>query len=143
MMKREHKTIIFLASFVVLLSLNLYLNTVFARDEIISGFSTSDSINADETVNYYFSNSILLSISSNISIDLDVDYDNHIHNKQIHFFINNSNPLHLNITSKESLGNFGEVKAPQDPNRGGVQYQNMYECIMMVKTNVTIENDYT
>ena len=78
MVKRENKTIIFLASFIVLLSLNLYLNTVLARDEDISGFSTSDSINADETVNYHFDNNILLSISSNIFMDVDINYENRI-----------------------------------------------------------------
>lgn len=138
-MKKENKTIIFLASFVVLLSLNLYINTVLARDEFIPGFSTSDSINADETVNYYFSNNILLSISSDIYIDLDIDYENRIENKQIHIFINNSNPISLNITSKENLGNFGVLKAPQDPKKGNIQYQNKYNCIMMVKANVSIE----
>lgn len=140
MVKRENKTIIFLASFIVLLSLNLYLNTVFARDEYIPGFSTSDSINADETVNYHFSNNILLSISSNVSIELSANYENRIQNKQIHFFINNSNPLSLNITSKEIFGNFGVSKTPQDPNKGGVQYQNKYNCIMLIIANATIEN---
>jgi len=140
MVKRENKTIIFLASFIVILSLNLYLNMVFARDEYISGISTSDSINADETVNYHFSNNIILSISSNVSIELSASYENPILNKQIHFFINNSNPLSLNITSKENLGNFGVSKAPQDPNKGGLQYQNKYNCIMLIIANVTIEH---
>jgi len=140
MVKRENKTIIFLASFVVLLSLNLYINTVTARDEDISGFSTSDSINADETVNYHFSSNILLSISSNIFMDVDINYDSHIENKQIHFFIKNSNPIYLNITSKEKIGNFGVTKALQDPNKGGIQYQYKYNCIMLMKTNVTIED---
>jgi predicted transcriptional regulator len=139
-MKRENKTVIFLISFVVILSLNLYLNTVTARDVDVPGFSTSDSINAGETVNYHFSNNILLSISTNVSMDLDVDYENRIQNKQIHFFINNSNPTYLNITSKENIGNFGVSKAPQDPNKGGIQYQNKYNCIVMITTNVTIEN---
>ncbi len=140
MMKRENKTAIFLISFVVILSLNLYLNTVTARDVDVPGFSTNDSINAGETVNYHFSNNILLSISTNVSMDLDVDYENRIQNKQIHFFINNSNPIYLNITSKENIGNFGVSKAPQDPNKGGIQYQNKYNCIVMITTNVTIEN---
>ncbi|MHA1190812.1 MAG: hypothetical protein ACTSP9_00780, partial [Promethearchaeota archaeon] len=139
-MKKENKTIIFLASFVVLLSLNLYLNTVFARDEFVPGFSTSDSINADETVNYHFSNNIHLSISSNIFINLDIDYESRIENKQIHIFINNSNHISLNITSKENLGNFGVLKAPQDPNKGNIQYQNRYNCVMLVMANVSIEN---
>jgi len=139
-MKRENKTAIFLISFVVILSLNLYLNTVTARDVDVPGFSTNDSINAGETVNYHFSNNILLSISTNVSMDLDVDYENRIQNKQIHFFINNSNPIYLNITSKENIGNFGVSKAPQDPNKGGIQYQNKYNCIVMITTNVTIEN---
>ena len=139
-MKKENKTMIFLASFVVVLSLNLYINTVLARDEFISGFSTSDSINSDETVNYHFSNNILLSISSNISMDVDINYENPIQNKQIHFIINNSHPISLNITSKENIGNFGVAKTPQDPNKGGVSYQNKYYCIMLVVSNVTIEN---
>ncbi len=139
-MKKENKTIIFLASFVLLLSLNLYLNAVLARDEIIPGFSKSDSIYADETVNYHFSNNIHLSISSNIFINLDIDYESRIENKQIHIFINNSNHIYLNITSKENLGNFGVLKALQDPNKGNIQYQNRYNCIMLVMANVSIEN---
>ena len=140
MVKRENKTIIFLASFIVLLSLNLYLNTVTARDVDVLGFSTSDSINPDETVNYHFYNNIHLSITSNVSIELSASYENPIQNKQIHFFINNSNPLSLNITLKETLGNFGISKTPQDPNKGGFQYQNKYNCIMLMMANVTIEN---
>ena len=139
-MKRENKTIIFLASFIVLLSLNLYLNTVTARDVDVLGFSTSDSINPDETVNYHFSNNILLSITTNIFMDVDIDYENQIKNKQIHIFINNSNPIQLNITSKENLGNFGVTRALQNPNKGGIQYQYKYNCIMLMKTNVTIED---
>ena len=140
MVKRENKTIIFLASFIVLLSLNLYLNTVTARDVDVLGFSTSDSINPDETVNYHFSNNILLSITTNIFMDVDIDYENQIKNKQIHIFINNSNPIQLNITSKENLGNFGVTRALQNPNKGGIQYQYKYNCIMLMKTNVTIED---
>ncbi|MHA1670767.1 MAG: winged helix-turn-helix transcriptional regulator [Promethearchaeota archaeon] len=139
MIRRESKTVFFLISFIILLSLNFYLNTVNARDVDIFGFSTNDSINSGETVNYHFSNNILLTISSNVSLDLDVNYDNHIQNKQIHFIINNSETLRLNITFEENFGNFGVSQPPQNPNRGSDQFQNKYNCIMLMISNVSIE----
>ena len=125
---------------VVFFEFNLLLTQILAiRTVNVGGLSTDDHINPNETVKYIFSNQIIFDITTNTSIDLHIEYDNGIRDRQTYFQINNSNPIFLNITSKPYIQNFGMTKTPQGPMKEGTQYQYRYNCIFRVKTNTTVE----
>ena len=124
-----------LSSLILIISLNLIISIAFSRDEYPSGFNYSDKVNPDEKVNYHFSNNILLSFETNVLVDINVEYENRIENRQIEFIINNTQSISLNVSSKTNMGNFGMSNAPQEP-KG--QYQNRYQCFIMIESNVSI-----
>jgi len=133
--------------FSVLILLLIFINSSFLisnvlshRTENISGFSTQDQIYPNESVKYIFSKNIIFEISTDSFIDLEIQYENKIENRQIFFLINNSNPISLNITSKVTMQSFGMAKQPQGPKKGEAQFQYMYDCIFQIYTNTTIEN---
>ena len=133
--------------FSVLILLLIFINFSFLisnilshRSKNISGFSTQDQIYPNESVKYIFSKNIIFEISTDSFIDLEIQYENKIENRQIFFLINNSNPISLNITSKVTLQSFGVSKQPQGPKKGDLQFQYRYDCIFQINTNTTIEN---
>ncbi len=135
------------SNFSVLILLLIFINFSFLisnvlshRTEDIPSFSTQDQIYPNESVKYIFSKNLIFEISTDSFIDLEIQYDNKIENRQIFFLINNSNPISLNITSKESMQGFGMVEPPQGPQKGETQFQNKYDCIFQINTNTTIEN---
>ncbi|MHA1460121.1 MAG: hypothetical protein ACTSO8_01465 [Promethearchaeota archaeon] len=104
------------------------------------GFSTQDRVHPNESVKYNFYNNIVFDISTDTFIDLNIQYENNIENRQIYFLINNSNPISLNISSKVSMQNFGMSRLPQGPKQGDTQFQYRYNCIIQIQTNTTIEH---
>jgi len=104
------------------------------------GFSTQDRVHPNESVKYNFYNNIVFDISTDTFIDLNIQYENNIENRQIYFLINNSNPISLNISSKVSMQNFGMSGLPQEPKQGDTQFQYRYNCIIQIQTNTTIEH---
>jgi len=125
---------------IVVLELTLFISYGLSRTENVSGFYIKDQIYPNETVNYNFYNNITLGISSDTFIDIEIDYENRIENRQIFFIINNSVPINLNIASKIAMNNFGFSKAPRNPRSGNSKYQYRYNCIFQIRTNTTIEN---
>lgn len=124
----------------VFFEFNLLLTQILASRIVnVGGLSTDDHINPNETVKYIFSNQIIFDITTNTSIDLHIEYDNGIRDRQTYFQINNSNPIFLNITSKPNIQNFGMTKTPQGPVKEGTPFQYRYNCIFRVKTNTTVE----
>lgn len=117
----------------------LISHTLAIRTVDVNGFSTDDRVNSNETVRYMFFNQIIFDITTNVSLDLRLEYDNRIRDRQTFFHINNSKSILLNITSKPSIQNFGLSKAPQGPEQGESQYQYRYNCIFRVRTNETLE----
>jgi predicted transcriptional regulator len=124
----------------VFINFNIIFSQVLAfRTEHISGFSTQDRVYRHESVKYIFDNNIIFDISTDSFIDLNIEYENNIENRQIFFQINNSNSISLNISSKVSMQNFGMSQPPQGPRRGDSQFRYGYNCILQVRTNTTIE----
>ncbi|MHA1197546.1 MAG: hypothetical protein ACTSPH_14310, partial [Promethearchaeota archaeon] len=116
------------------------LEPVNARQENIPGFSITDTVNPNETVVYRFSNNIILKISTNVKIELKVKYDKSISSREISLIINNDNPISLNLTSKPNMESFGHANPPKLPKQQNFQYQNKYNCIFQLISNVTIKN---
>ncbi|MFW9879744.1 MAG: winged helix-turn-helix transcriptional regulator [Candidatus Thorarchaeota archaeon] len=125
---------------IIFLGFNFFLMMGNARTKTIQGFSTKDTVHPNEKVSYYFNNSLTFEISSNALIELSIEYESNIENRQTFFIINNSNPISLNISTKSNLQNFGVSQSPQEPRRGDFRYQYRYNCIFQIISNVSIEN---
>ena len=122
------------------LEFNLLVTQIFAiRTVDVGGLSTDDNVNPNETVRYLFSNEIIFDITTNVSLDLHIEYDNGVRDRQAFFHINNTDPIFINITSKPTIQNFGLSKNPQKPGEGGNQYQYRYNCIFQVRTNTSVD----
>jgi len=135
--KRSKMCILFL--FIILLYSNLFIYKSFAGKKNISGFRTEDTIQPNEQVSYHFYNNITFEISTDILIDLDIEYDNNIGNRQTSFFINNSNPIKLYVEVKSSVQNFGLTQSPQQPKKGGFKFQSHFNCIYRIQANTSID----
>ncbi|MBY8988547.1 MAG: hypothetical protein KGD61_08830, partial [Candidatus Lokiarchaeota archaeon] len=124
----------------VFINFNILISQVLSyRTENIPGFSTQDEVYPNESVKYIFFNNIIFDISTDSFIDLNIQYESNIENRQIFFQINNSMPISLNISSKVSMQNFGMPQTPQGPRRGDNQFRYMYNCILRFKTNASVE----
>ncbi|MFX1406477.1 MAG: winged helix-turn-helix transcriptional regulator [Promethearchaeota archaeon] len=106
----------------------------------VGDYSVSDLVYPNETVQYNFLNNITFEISTDSLIDLEIEYENRIENRQIYFIINNTQSIYLNISSKISMGNFGIMKPPQNPKKRDFQYQYRYSCIFKIRTNISIDH---
>jgi len=130
----------FIFLLLVFFEFNILVTQILAiRTVNVGGLSTDDHVSPNETVRYFFSNQIIFDITTNVSLDLHIEYDSGIRDRQSFFHVNNSNPILINITSKPNIQNFGLPKTPQRPGEGINQYQYRYNCIFRVKTNVTVE----
>jgi len=139
-LKTRSKLFSILILLLVIINFNILISQVFSyRTENISGFSTQDKVYPNESVKYVFNNNIVFDISTDSFVDLNIQYENNIENRQIYFVINNSKPIELNISSKASMPNFGLSRTPQGPKKGETQFQYRYNCILQIKTNTTVD----
>ena len=139
-LKRKNYKYSVLVILIIFLGFNFFLVNINARKETIVGFSTQDMVQPNEKVSYRFLNNITFEISSNTLLNLSIEYENNIEDRQTYFIINNSNPLSLNISSKTSLQNFGVMQAPKQPQMGNFRFQYRYNCIYRISSNTSIEN---
>ncbi|MFW9968847.1 MAG: winged helix-turn-helix transcriptional regulator [Candidatus Odinarchaeota archaeon] len=138
--KRKHYTYFILIIFIFFIGINFFLVDINARKEVISGFSTRDIIQPNEKVSYNFNNSLTFEVSTNVLVNLSIEYDTNIEYRQTLFIINNNNPISLNVSSKSNLQNFGVTQSPQSPQNAKFRYQYRYNCIFQIISNMTIEN---
>ena len=134
------KANIFLLLFLVLELIIVIPQAFSIRIENIDGLSTHDSISAGEDVRYEFLNNITFEISTDVNMEIELNYENRIENRQTHFIINNSAPISMNISSKYNMQGFGFQDAPQGPKRGDSRFQYRYNCIFRIKVNATLQN---
>ncbi|MBA7517162.1 hypothetical protein ES705_09215 [subsurface metagenome] len=126
--------------FIILFELNIVLSDAAARTEYISEFWKADIVEADEFVSYYFPNNIKFEITTNSRINLYIEYENKISNRQSLFVFNNNESISLNITSKANLRNFGISHPPSPPKKGDFQLRYQYNCIFKIRSNSSIQN---
>ena len=128
----------------VLLLFLLEYNLIFAigtsRKEKISGSGTQDSVKPKERVSYDFMNNNTFEISTDVYIDLYIEYENDISYRQTYFIINNSRPISLNISTKTDLQDFGIIQSPQQPQKSNFRFHFGYNCIIRIRTNTSIAN---
>ncbi|MEE9377682.1 MAG: hypothetical protein V3V33_06560 [Candidatus Lokiarchaeia archaeon] len=123
-----------------LLEYNLLFVNGKERKEKISGNGTQDFVKPKERVSYNFMNNNTFEISTDVYIDLYIEYDNNISYRQTYFIINNSIPISLNISTKSNLQNFGIIQSPQQPQKSNTRFHFGYNCILMIRSNVSIAN---
>ncbi len=126
--------------FIIFLGFNFLLADINARKVTIDGFSTQDNIQPYEKVSYYFNNNLTFEVSTNVFVNLSIEYDSNIQDRQTLFIINNSDPISLSVLSKSNLQNFGLMQPPQSPQRGNFRYQYRYNCIFKIISNNSINN---
>lgn len=131
---------IILISLLFLLEYNLIFAIGTSRKEKISGNGTQDSVKPKERVSYDFMNNNTFEISTDVYIDLYIEYENDISYRQSYFIINNSIPISLNISIKTNLQNFGIIQSPQQPQKSNSRFKFGYNCIIRIRTNTSIEN---
>lgn len=138
--KRKNYKYFVLGILIVFLGFNFFLLDIDARKKTVQGFSTRDIVQPKERVSYNFNNNITFEISTNVLINISIEYDTSIEYRQTRFQINTTNPISLNISTKSNLQNFGIMQVPQQPQKGIFKYQFKYDCIFQIKSNDTIEN---
>lgn len=126
--------------FIILFEVTIVLSDAVARTENISEFWTADIVEADEYVSYHFPNNINFEITTNSRINLYLEYENNIFNRQSLFFFNNNESFSLNITSKTNMRNFGITQPPSAPKKGNFQLRYQYNCIFKIRSNSSIQN---
>ncbi len=129
---------IILISLLLLLEYNLFFVIGKGRKEKIPGYGTHDSVKPKERVSYDFMNNNTFELSSDVYIDLYIEYQNNISFRQTYFVINNSIPISLNISTKTNLQNFGIIESPQEPQKSNSRFQYGYNCIFRIRSNVSI-----
>jgi len=140
LIKSNNNKYFFITIFIIFLGFNLLLSDINARKVTIDGFSTQDNIQPYEKVSYYFNNNLTFEVSTNVFVNLSIEYDSNIQDRQTLFIINNSDPISLSVLSKSNLQNFGLMQPPQSPQRGNFRYQYRYNCIFKIISNNSINN---
>ncbi len=116
---------------------------VLAKPQNVSGYSKKDEIKPGESKSYEFSGNILFEINTNVPLNLDVEYDRSIKDREVSFDINkdNNDSISLEISSKTNMKSFGFSSDPKEPDGGNYRYQWQYSygCIYRIKANQTID----
>ena len=137
------KKLIFCISLALLMSLQyeFLISVAQGRNETVSGYQYHDFITANETVSYNFNPSnVNFEIFSNDLIELNIEYESDIRDRQAFFIVNTNNSLILNISTRASINRYNLADFPQEPSRGNNRYQYRYNCIYKIRSNQTIEN---
>ena len=92
---------------------------------------------------YYQSNIFNFNISSNVIIDLNLDYDSleglSLGSKQLKLMINNTNPINLNFTALFNKSSFISG-FPEDIRSGNYRLDYEYNTVFKISSNDTISN---
>ncbi|MFX1280969.1 MAG: winged helix-turn-helix transcriptional regulator [Promethearchaeota archaeon] len=126
--------------FLFLIEINLVFSNALARVENIAGFQTSDTVNPNEFVSYRFPNNLIFEINTTSRIELSIEYETKMNNRQSFFSINTNETVSLHITSKTQMKSYGFSQAPNSPKKGNFKLRYQYNCIFKIRANSTIKN---
>ncbi|MHA1111670.1 MAG: winged helix-turn-helix transcriptional regulator [Promethearchaeota archaeon] len=132
--KKLLKTSIF---FVILLVLFSNIQSVFAgRPVQVNGYMKQDKIAAGEGwVNYNFFGDNQLNIMSNVSMDVDLQFNAQLQNRQISININNSESVSLTIDTQP----YSEQFQQQQVKHARLRYRNRWGSYIRIQTNVSVD----
>ena len=137
------KKLIFCILLVILIGLQyeFLIHDAQGRKETVSGYQYHDFVSANETVSNNFNNSnVNFEIFSNDLIELNIEYEPDIRDRQAFFILNTNDSLTMNISSRASINRYNLADLPRDPSKGNNRYQYRYDCIYRIRSNQTIEN---
>lgn len=137
---RTRRRVSLVLLFIILFEFNLFLSNASARVENVPEFWKTDTVNPDEFVSYLFPNNIIFDINTTSKIELSIQYETKISNRQAFFSFNNNESSSLNITSKTNMKSFGFPNTPNAPKKGSFQLRYQYNCIFKIRSNSSIEN---
>jgi len=112
-------------------------HTPAKKSQKIPGNSTKTQVKPNESRSYEFSNNNLFGISTDVLMDLSIEYQNEIANRETFFIVNSSNPISLDVKAKVNLEDFGFSKSPREPDIINSDWK--YNCMYQIKSNAKIE----
>ena len=125
---------------IFIFEINLFVFDSSARVEEVTDFWKSDTVNPNEFVSYHFPNDLIFEINTSSRIELSVEYENRMNNRQSFFLIKDTESISLNITSKAKMKNFGFSQVPNSPKKGNIKLRYQYNCVFRLRSNSSIEN---
>ncbi|MBY8982171.1 MAG: winged helix-turn-helix transcriptional regulator [Candidatus Lokiarchaeota archaeon] len=139
----SRKRYVFFFLCLIIFELNFIIIGSLAEIRDIPGNSViNQKINQNEHVIYNFSsNSVLFGMFSDSDINISIDLESSIYNRETFMLINNNNnSLVLNFTLKSNIAQFGLQRKPKNPQSGNFQYKYQYNYVMRIWANISIQN---
>lgn len=137
MIGRIKRNTILLNTAIFLLGFSLFSNPGSAIETDINGSSYQGLITPNEDFSFNFLHNIKFKIRTDVDVNLSIEYQSLIFNRQNSIIINNSNPISLNITSKFNLGQFIST-LPDDPKLNDSQLIFRYNSVYRFIANSSI-----
>ncbi|MHA1193893.1 MAG: hypothetical protein ACTSP9_16665, partial [Promethearchaeota archaeon] len=134
---KKRNTILLIIIF-FFLGFNLFSNPVSAIEIDVDGLFYQGQINPNEEFSFNFLHNLKSTIRSDVGLNLSINYQNILFNRQISIIINNSNPISLNITTKFNILQF----LPNRPNNPILNDSILifnYNCVYEFLSNVSID----
>ncbi len=103
----------------------------------VSGNSIKRRLRPNESRTFQFSNNKILGISTDVFMDLSIEYQNEISNREAFFIVNNSDSIVLDVKAKVNIKDFGFLESTKEPNYINSDWE--YDCIYQIKSNVKVE----
>ena len=138
MIGNKKKNTIFFSIIIFLLGFSLFSNPGSAFEIDINGLSYQGLITPNEEFSLNFLHNIKSTIRSDVDLNLSINYQSVLFNRQISIIINNSNPISLNITTKFNILQF----LPNQPNNPILNDSLLifnYNCVYEFLSNVSID----
>ena len=104
----------------------------------IPGLSYQGVINPNDDFSLNFLHDIKFNIRTDVEVNLSINYQSLIFNRQASIIINNSNPFSLNITVKFNASGFFS-NLPEPPKLNGSELIFQYNCIYRFIANSSVE----
>ncbi len=138
MIGRKRKKVILLNITIFFIGFNLIFSHGLPIDLDIPGLSYQGMITPNEDFSLNFLHNIKFKIRTDVDVNLSIDYQSLIFNRQASIIINNSNPISLNITSKFNPSQFFS-NLPDDPKLNDSQLIFQYNSVYRFVANSSIE----
>ncbi len=97
-----------------------------------------DKIKPETPVVYQFSNNKRFGASSNVEVQLYVEYEDAIHDREISVRIENNRAISLSVIARTNLSKFDSSMKLNPPDNINQQWD--YGCVYQFKANATIES---
>ena len=136
MLSKKHRFRIYMIILVAIFLVSQIQIVHAGRDEKINGFQKQDHIKPGEDVKYSFNGENYLEIYSNASLEVNLQFNSILENRQISFNFSNSEDTELIIRTDPFSERFQQNKIKQARN----QYRNRWGAYIYIHSNVSIDS---